>query len=288
MNRRGEIVGLRKSGEEFPAEASVSKLDLGGEVTYTVMMRDVTDRRATERALHDSEERFRDFAETASDWLWETDENHRFTYFSNRLERSGLEIDRRFGKTREETTAEDTSQPKWQRHLADLQARRPFRNFEHATPAEGGRLVQVSINGMPFFDEAGVFKGYRGTGTDITERRGVEEQLRQAQKMEAVGQLTGGVAHDFNNLLAVIAGHAELLQDRLGEDDLSASAVARAASRGAQLTQRLLAFSRRQALEPEVFDPGVLIAEMMDLLRRTLGATIEIECIPGHDTQTES
>ena len=277
MNRRGEIVGLRKSGEEFPAEASVSKLDIGRQVTYSIMLRDITDRKMTEDALRDSEERFRSFAETSSDWLWETDENLRYIYFSGSFERAGMGIDQRLGKTREETTAEDSSLPKWQRHRADILARKVFRNFEHATQAQDGRLVQVSINGTPFYDAAGAFKGYRGTGTDITQRRTVEDQLRQAQKMEAVGQLTGGVAHDFNNLLAVIMGHAELLQDRLGEDDPSASAVARAAARGAELTQRLLAFSRRQTLAPEAIDPEALVTGMMDLLRRTLGETIEIE-----------
>jgi PAS domain S-box-containing protein len=204
MNRRGEIVGLRKSGEEFPGEASVSKLDLGGEVTYTVMLRDITERKARERALRQSEERFRDFAETASDWLWEMDEHLRFTYFSDRFARTGLSAEAGLGKTRVAVSQDDTRQPKWQAHLADLAARRPFRNFEHMIRTPDGRPVYLSVNGMPIFDEAGNFKGYRGTGTDITERREVEEKLRQAQKMEAVGQLTGGVAHDFNNLLAVI------------------------------------------------------------------------------------
>ena len=82
----------------------------------------------------------------------------------------------------------------------------------------------------------------------------------------SVGLLTGGLAHDFNNLLAVILGHAELLEDRLGADDPSVRAVSRTAMRGAELTQRLLAFSRRQSLEPEVMDLDALIAGMTELL----------------------
>ncbi|MCH8999577.1 MAG: response regulator [Proteobacteria bacterium] len=116
-----------------------------------------------------------------------------------------------------------------------------------------------------------------GAMRDITERKRLEGQLRQAQKMEAVGQLTGGVAHDFNNLLGVILGNAELLEDRLGVDDKQVQAVIRAAGRGAELTQRLLAFSRLQPLQPKALDPAALIAGLSDLLSRTLGETISIE-----------
>ncbi len=114
------------------------------------------------------------------------------------------------------------------------------------------------------------------TVTDITERRAAAEQLRQAQKMEVVGQLTGGVAHDFNNLLAIIQGNIELLLDEIGHGNEKAEAALRATRRGAELTQRLLAFSRRQPLHPRPTDLWALITGMGDLLRRTLGATIEI------------
>lgn len=119
--------------------------------------------------------------------------------------------------------------------------------------------------------------------TDITAQRATEARLRQAQKMEAVGQLTGGVAHDFNNLLAVIMGNIELLQLRMdgAEDELDA--VYRAAKRGADLTQHLLAFSRQQPLAPQVIDVAALVSNTYDLLGRTLGETVEIkiEMAPG-------
>lgn len=117
--------------------------------------------------------------------------------------------------------------------------------------------------------------------TDITERKTVEEQLRQAQKIEAVGQLTAGVAHDFNNMLAVILGNAELLEHELGKENPQLTSLFRATKRGADLTQHLLAFSRRQALNPKVINANDLIADITGLLRRILEEHIDIEAVTG-------
>ncbi|MDQ7248650.1 hybrid sensor histidine kinase/response regulator [Dongia sedimenti] len=114
---------------------------------------------------------------------------------------------------------------------------------------------------------------------DVTQRNHAEEQLRQAQKMEAIGQLTGGIAHDFNNLLAIIQGNIELVQERVKGDPKLAEMIdyaLRASERGASLTKRLLAYSRQQPLAPKPVDIAVLIAGMTDLLRRALGETIEV------------
>lgn len=119
---------------------------------------------------------------------------------------------------------------------------------------------------------------------DVTGRIELEERLRQAQRLEAVGQLTGGVAHDFNNLLTVILGNAELLAESLpGDGALKtlAETTRKAAERGADLTNRLLAFSRRQALDPKPVDIGKLMTGMDALLRRTLGEHVEIEMVRG-------
>jgi len=121
-----------------------------------------------------------------------------------------------------------------------------------------------------------------GIAMDVTQQRSLEEQLRQAQKLEAVGQLTGGVAHDFNNLLTVVLGNLELAQEHLQPDSPageSAAQAAEAALRGATLTQRLLAFSRKQPLRPQPLDVRRIVAGMDDLLRRALGETIVIEVV---------
>jgi len=120
---------------------------------------------------------------------------------------------------------------------------------------------------------------------DVTERRLAEDQLRQAQKMEAIGHLTGGVAHDFNNILAIILGNLELLEEQLNQraqQDLLRRALD-AADRGALLTQRLLAFSRQQPLQARPTDLNRLVAGMIDLLRRTLGETIQIQTVLAGD-----
>ena len=121
-----------------------------------------------------------------------------------------------------------------------------------------------------------------GSIRDITDRVQAEERLRGAQRMEAVGQLTGGVAHDFNNLLQVIRGNLELLEPAVAGQEVAARRLRNAlhgADRAAQLTRQLLAFARRQPLEPQVINLSRLFGDMSDLLRRTLGEGIEIETI---------
>jgi PAS domain S-box-containing protein len=143
---------------------------------------------------------------------------------------------------------------------------------------EGSMTVVRGSDGSP--------RSILAVNTDITERLGMEEQLRQSQRLEAVGQLTGGIAHDFNNLLTVILGSTELLVEQLGEDDkrrgLADNTMA-AAQRGAKLTQRLLSFSRRQALDPKTVNVNQLLAGMESLLRRTLSSNISIELVLSKD-----
>src|SRR3954452_13688328 len=120
---------------------------------------------------------------------------------------------------------------------------------------------------------------------DVTERRALEDQLRQAQKMEAVGQLAGGVAHDFNNLLTVIGGYSEIARRRIGAGPGANELleVERAADRASQLTRQLLAFSRQQVLDPHPLDLGEVAAGLLPMLRRLIGEDIEIAMLaaPG-------
>ncbi|HTW89288.1 MAG TPA: PAS domain S-box protein [Candidatus Binataceae bacterium] len=156
--------------------------------------------------------------------------------------------------------------------------------------AEGWRVrkdgsafwANVVVNAI--YDAEGRLLGFAKITRDLTERRANEERLRHAEKMEAVGQLTGGIAHDFNNLLTVISGNLEVLQRRLPTDlDANLGRLARmaqqATARAALLTHRLLAFSRRQPLEPKPVSVNTLITGISELLRRTLGESVRIETV---------
>ena len=136
------------------------------------------------------------------------------------------------------------------------------------------------------YDDSGVLIGFAKVTRDMTVRRAVDEQLRQSQKMEAVGQLTNGVAHDFNNLLATIIPNLELAQFHIKEERVEKylEEAIRAAERGAQLTNQLLAFSRRQELTTQPVDVNYLISQACEMLPRTIGPTIAIETVLDADS----
>jgi PAS domain S-box-containing protein len=147
-----------------------------------------------------------------------------------------------------------------------------------------GRMFPMDLSVAEMW--VGGERHFVGTVRDITERKEIESELRQAYKMEALGQLTGGVAHDFNNLLAVLMMDLEMLSDLVTDDADAAELVSEArdvTQAGANLTQRLLAFSRRQSLQPRVIDLNTLISSIAALLRRTLGEMVEIDIVgPGN------
>lgn len=149
-----------------------------------------------------------------------------------------------------------------------------------------GTVVVSDVSWSLLVDESGKPEAIMGIDTDVTHRVALEEQLRQSQRLESVGQLTGGVAHDFNNLLTVILGNAELLTEQLPQGERMhklADMTRKAALRGAELTHRLLAFARRQALEPRVVGVNDLVENMNNMLRRTLLENIDIEVIESAD-----
>jgi PAS domain S-box-containing protein len=142
-----------------------------------------------------------------------------------------------------------------------------------------GRSITVRLSGNVFKNEHGETLGFEMIAEDVSERRALEEQLRQSQKMEAVGRLAGGIAHDFNNLLTVMKGYSELMLDELDSADplrTEVDEIKKAADRAAALTRQLLAFSRQQVLAPKILDLNAVVGNMDKLLRRLLGEDIDL------------
>jgi PAS domain S-box-containing protein len=158
--------------------------------------------------------------------------------------------------------------------------RKPFKELENINVHKDGRHVILETAGNPIFDKNGSFSGYWGIDRDITERKKLEDQLIQSQKMEAVGQLAGGIAHDFNNILTAIIGYASFLQMGTKQDDplrVHVDHIISSSERAASLTQSLLSFSRKQIVSLQQVKLNETIQKIEKLLKRIIGEDITLE-----------
>lgn len=238
--------------------------------------------------LEASEQRFRQYAAIASDFLYEADAEMRVTYLSPRLadiiDRPASEfVGRNMIDVLKDWVPEVSPAS-----VESLLAHQPFRDFPITVPQPDGSARYLRIRGEPNFDDDGCFIGYLGSGADITDYEQAQQELREKdrelhhiQKMEAIGGLTSGFAHDVNNLLNVIAGNLELLQLESGGklDAVKFDAANSAVDRAAELTAQLLSFARRQPLQPRNVDASKLLDNMASMLERTLGTEIELHLI---------
>lgn len=279
-----EITNLNRQNEIGDLERATNAL-LSASQSYLVNLTE------SQRRLQLNEKKFGDFARAGSDWFWETDSADRVTYTSDPfLELSGLTAVDVIGSSIHQLFTDEARISNGRPDLKSLvDHRAPFRNLVYSIEKSGGKFIHVSISGIAFFSADGSYSGYRGTGTDQTEllesereRERLTNELNHAQKLRAVGQLTGGIAHDFNNLLAVVVGSLELA---LSEKTLSSTVTKHAemaidaAERGAQLTRRLLAYSRQQPLAPVSLEPVDVLSSLDDLLRRSIGEQIALEIV---------
>ena len=169
-----------------------------------------------------------------------------------------------------------------ERFIADSLAQRRWEGVEVKWRRKDGKSITVRLSGRLVTDEGGEPSYIEGIVEDITERRTLEQQLRQSQKMEAVGRLAGGVAHDFNNLLTVIRGYTEILLSDLPQGDprgAELDEIMKASDRAGALTRQLLAFSRQQVLAPKVLNLNTIVVNMHNLLRRLLGEDVDLQTV---------
>ena len=276
---------VKKSGEVFDALVSVHlERDAQGDFLRTISTTvDITARRQAEEAVR-SERRLSELLiESGTDGIIGLDKEMRYVVWNPRMERvSGMPRETVLGRGIFERRPDFLGTPIEAAWRATMEGRRSSlrdQPYDYPPPGTSGFS---DINFAPLYaPDRGIIGGFAFLH-DTTERRRIEEQLRQSQKMEAVGQLTGGVAHDFNNLLTVIMGNLDNLRQHLPDNPEAArmaEAINRAAGRAATLTHRLLAFARRQPLEPKPIDVNKLVAGMSDLLRRSLGEGIDIETV---------
>jgi PAS domain S-box-containing protein len=181
-------------------------------------------------------------------------------------------------------TVPEDRRAEFQTLLERSQAGEALKSVEVRRQRKGNEPADLLLSTAPLRDAEGRLRGTVHLAIDITEQKQLEEQFRQAQKLESIGQLAGGVAHDFNNLLSVIIGRSAILLDRLPADAPQRRAlqlIQTTGERAAVLTKQLLAFSRRQVLEPKVLDLNTVVDGVVPMLKRLIGEDIELIVHPG-------
>jgi PAS domain S-box-containing protein len=287
----GEGRRIRKDGTLIWVHAVVDPIrdEDGTLLGYAKVTRDVTEKKAAERALYASEQQFRMLVQGVRDYaIYMLDPQGRVTNWN-----AGAEQIK--GYTADEIVGEHFSRFYTEEDRADGEPARALetalREGRYEREAErvrkDGTRFWASVVLDPIRDETGELIGFAKVTRDITEQRRAQDELEeartalfQAQKLQALGELTGGIAHDFNNLMTVIRGSAELLQNENIDPEKKrrcVRAILETSDRATTLTGRLLAFGRRQALRPEPIDVGVRLDALGEVLSRTLGSTIRVE-----------
>ena len=241
--------------------------------------RDVTDSKHAADALRLSEDRYRSLVDNLDDLVFSVDTTGAITFVSPAIARFGYRPEEVIGRSMAEFVHPDDRAAV----LAGLTERTRGTGAataprEHRWVDASGKIHHMRASARPLVVD-GALVGITGLATDVTLQRDTEAQLRQAQRMEAIGRLAGGVAHDFNNLLGVITAYTEIVMTELHADDplqADLKEIAEATRRAAALTRQLLAFSRRQVLQPEPVDLGDLVAGMSKLLHRLIGEDISL------------
>ena len=289
-----ELVSMRKDGSTFPTENHPRNLFLGGRWVRTVVVRDLTERRRAEQALRESEARFRSIVEHSHDGITIVDDAFKLVYVNEELCRIiDYEPAEVIGKDFGTFVDEDDREMAVRYYLKGQTGNRdaPSR-FEIKLVRRGGEKRTVEVSSSIIKDSRGNVQTMAQV-LDVTDRKraeeekaGLEAQLQQAQKMEAVGTLASGIAHDFNNILQAISGYVQTASDSRGEIEGSVEYLEKidgAVGRASDLVKRLLTFGRR--IEPVLkpMDLNQAVIQAVEMLKRTIPKMIRIETVPAKD-----
>lgn len=293
-----DLFGRRRDGSEFPVEIRLSPVVAEGIVIILSAIHDITDQKRIEQELRRAHEelaqrtveqigeyraRLASIIDSSEDAILTKGLDGTITAWNRGAERIyGYPAQEAVGKHISMIVPEDRPNeiPEILRKIARGES---IEHYESVRIAKDGRQLNVSISVAPVHDASGEVVGASAIARDITAQRKTEDQLRQAQKMEAVGRLAGGVAHDFNNVLAIINACTEFLRDRIdpaSEPFSYVENIKKASDRGAALTRQLLAFSRKQVVKPLLLDLNERLKEISKLLRPLMGDDIETTIVP--------
>ena len=279
VSKTVELEGKTKSGDVIPIELSLARMNLEGKWGAVGIIRDISERKAAESALKESEAKYRHLIQHSADAI--------YLLYNRRFEVANEKFKKMFGLTDAELANSDFDfisliAPQSRQMIEDRAVRQASGehlqpNYEFTALTKEGKEIEVetSVTYMPYKESWAT----QGIIRDVTHRKELESQLRQAQKMEVVGQLAGGVAHDFNNLLTIVSGYCDLLIARPNLEPGIAryiDQINKAGRRARGLTNQLLAFSRKQVIKPVVLDINSVIENSMLMYNRLLGEDIEI------------
>jgi len=286
---RSEIQNRRKGGELYWDSVVVSPIrDTRGDIVhFLAVQEDITERKEREQTIRTSEERLRTLFETVNLIVLGIDADGRVNYVNPyMLQLTGYTSEETVGRDYFERFIPVAQRPEITRAVQELRDTGKHAHYQNAIRTKAGAERVISWHSIVLRDPLGHPTGTLSIGEDITEHAKLEQQYRQAQKMEAVGRLAGGVAHDFNNLLTAIFGYTDLLAEDLGPDhpghpDLQE--IRTAATRASALTRQLLAFSRQQVLQPVVLNLNDVVADIQKMLHRLLGEDIDLQASLTND-----
>jgi len=274
QKRNGSLVTISLSAAPIRDASHKVKGILG-------FLSDITEQKRSEEALRQAEEKYRTIFENAVEGIYQTTPDGKYISANPALARMlGFDSPKELIDARKDLRTQEYVHPEMHGEFVEMmKVRGVVQNFEYEAYRRDGKIIWVSENARAVRNSEGRILYFEGTVEDITHHRELEQQLRQMQKIEAIGRLAGGVAHDFNNILMAISSYTELLDRKLTDEAARryANEIVKATDRGSSLTEGLLTVSRKQVVSPKVLDLNALITEQITMLKRLIPKNIDVQ-----------